>query len=92
VNKGKIRTPFGVSLTWEWVVSNTARLLGKVVIDPANRQFYVYNRLDKLIYESSEQSEKQNCTEAWKQGLRNYTKRKLKSGKVITLNRKSYQG
>ena len=63
-------------------------LIGKVVIDARNRQFYVYNRMGKMIYKSEKQAELQNSTEAWKQGIRNYTKRKLKSGKIITLKRK----
>jgi len=63
-------------------------LIGKLVIDAKNRQFYVYNRMGKIIYESKKQAVLQNCTEAWKRGIRNYTKRKLKNGKVITLNRK----
>lgn len=63
-------------------------LIGKVVIDARNRQFLVINRMGKMIYKSEKQAELQNCTEAWKQGLRNYTKRKLKDGRVITLKRK----
>lgn len=63
-------------------------LIGKVVIDARNRQFYVYNRMGKMIYKSEKQAELQNCTEAWKRGLKNYTKRRLKDGRVITLKRK----
>ena len=66
-------------------------LIGKLVIDARNRQFYVYNRMGKIIYKSKRQAELQNCTEAWKSGLRNYTTRKLKDGRVITLKRKVSQ-
>jgi hypothetical protein len=67
-------------------------LIGKIVIDAKNHQFYVHNRMGKIVYKSEKHVPLQNCTEAWKEGLRNYTTRKLKTGRIITLKRKLSQG
>jgi hypothetical protein len=63
-------------------------LLGKITVDASKRQFYIYNRLGKLIFESTPQASHQNCTDRWKASLKQWNTRKV-GDRVITVRRKA---
>jgi DNA invertase Pin-like site-specific DNA recombinase len=62
-------------------------LIGKITVDCNKGQFYVYNRLGKLIFESHPQMSLRNRSQKWKDSLKNWTTRRTASGRVIPCKR-----
>lgn len=60
-------------------------LIGKITIDSNRGQFFVYNRMGKLVYESFEYENQRNTSETWKQkvreGVKKYWEKKRKMKK-----------
>jgi hypothetical protein len=67
-------------------------LIGKITVDTVEGRFYVYNRMGKMIFKSFQYESKRNNSAKWDESLKRYTKRRLKSGRIITLKRKEYAG
>jgi hypothetical protein len=65
-------------------------LIGKITVDTVEGRFYVYNRMGKVIFKSFQYESKRNNSAKWDESLKHYTKRRLKSGKVIILKRKKH--
>jgi hypothetical protein len=65
-------------------------LIGKITVGTVEGRFYVYNRMGKMIYKSFQYESKRNNSAKWQESLKNYTKRRLKNGRVITLQRRKY--
>ena len=49
-------------------------LIGKIVVDTVKGQFYVYNRMGKMIYESHVYESNRNCTTVWRRSLLKHKK------------------
>lgn len=62
-------------------------LIGKIVVDTADRRFYVYNRMGKPVFKSAQYPSQRNSSEKWLESLKTYSKRKLQNGRVINLKR-----
>ena len=65
-------------------------LIGKIVVDVSKRQYFIYNRMDKLVYESPKYEAVTNETSiAFKEAMKKWTTRKMKDGRIVKVNRKS---
>lgn len=45
-------------------------LIGKITVDTMKGQFYVWNRMGKMIFESQVYESKRNCTAYWRESLK----------------------
>ena len=45
-------------------------MIGKITVDTNKGQFYVYNRMGKLVYESFVYESRRNCTARWSESLK----------------------
>jgi hypothetical protein len=62
-------------------------LIGKIVIDSSKRNFAVFNRMGRKVFESDRYTSLNNNSERWRQSLKTWTQRKKKDGRVITCKR-----
>jgi hypothetical protein len=45
-------------------------MIGKITVDTNEGQFYIYNRMGKLVYESFVYESRRNCTAHWRESLK----------------------
>jgi DNA invertase Pin-like site-specific DNA recombinase len=65
-------------------------LIGKITVDTNEGRFFVFNRMEKMIFKSDKYISNRNCSVEWIDSLRNYQTRKV-NGRVIKLNRREYK-
>jgi hypothetical protein len=62
-------------------------IIGKIVLDSKARNFAVYNRTGRKVYQSGAFESQNNNTERWRQSLTQWTQKKDATGKKVTVKR-----